>query len=241
MSDHLSRKDLKTDEVRETLAQGAGAILSHQKLTIYILAVALAIALAVFGFKTYTEHQTVKAAAAYDDAMKVFSARITAPGEPAQPGETTYNDEKTKYTLAAQKFSDVAKKFPHTRPGQLAGYYAGLSDEKLDKNDEAKKWLQGLADGGDYDLAAMARFELAQMHDRAGQSDEAVKLYQDLIAKPSVLVPKPVVMLTLAEHYSAKNNAAEATRLYSLIKSEYPDTPIAQQADQELNLLPGKS
>jgi TolA-binding protein len=56
-----------------------------------------------------------------------------------------------------------------------------------------------------------------------------------------VLVPKPVVMLTLAEHYSAKNNSAEATRLYSQIKSEYPDTPIAQQADQELNLLPGKS
>ena len=50
-----------------------------------------------------------------------------------------------------------------------------------------------------------------------------------------------VVMLTLAEHYSAKNNSAEATRLYSQIKSEYPDTPIAQQADQELNLLPGKS
>ena len=87
----------------------------------------------------------------------------------------------------------------------------------------------------------MARFELAQMHDRAGQSDEAVKLYKDLIAKPSVLVPKPVVMLTLAEHYSAKNNSAEATQLYSQIKSEYPDTPIAQQADQELNLLPGKS
>ena len=141
----------------------------------------------------------------------------------------------------AAHLAGVSRQFPRTRPGQLAGYYAGLSDEKLDKNDEAKKWLQGLADGGDYDLAAMARFELAQMHDRAGQSDEAVKLYQDLIAKPSVLVPKPVVMLTLAEHYSAKNNAAEATRLYSQIKSEYPDTPIAQQADQELNLLPGKS
>ncbi len=241
MSQHISRKDLKTDEIRDTLAQGADAVLSHQTLTIYILAAALAVGLAIFGFKTYSERQTVKAAAAYDDAMKIFSARIRSLGEPAQPGETTFTDEKTKYNEAAQHFSDVAKKYPHTRPGQLAGYYAGLSDEKLDKNDEAKKWLQGLADGGDYDLAAMARFELAQMHDRAGQSDEAVKLYQDLIAKPSVLVPKPVVMLTLAEHYSAKNNSAEATRLYSQIKTEYPDTPIAQQADQELNLLPGKS
>jgi tetratricopeptide (TPR) repeat protein len=241
LSEHISRKDLKTDEVRDTLAQGAEVILSHKTQTIYILAGALAVALAVFGFKTYTERQTVKAAAGYDDAMKVFSARIRAVGEPAQPGETTFLDEKTKYTEAAQKFADVAKKYPHTRPGQLASYYAGLSDERLEKNDEAKKWLQGLADGSDYELAAMARYELAQMNDRLGQSDEAVKMYQELIAKPSVLVPKPVVMLSLAEHYSAKNNSAEATRLYSQIKSEYPDTPIAQQADQEMNSLPGKS
>lgn len=241
MPSHISRKDLKTDEVRDTLAQGADVILSHQKLTIYILVAALAVGLAIFGFKTYTERQTVKAAAAYDDAMKIFSGRVLNVGELAQPGETTFADEKTKYTQAEQKFADLAKKYPHTRPGQLASYYAGLSFEKLGKNDDAKKWLQGLADSGEYDLAAMARFELAQMNDRMGQSDEAVKLYQDLIAKPSVLVPKPVVMLTLAEHYSAKNNSAEATRLYSQIKSEYPDTPIAQQAEQELNSMPGKS
>lgn len=241
MPAHISRKDLKTDEVRDTLAQGADVILSHQKLTIYILVAALAVGLAIFGFKTYTERQTVKAAAAYDDAMKIFSGRVLNVGELAQPGETTFADEKTKYTQAEQKFADLAKKYPHTRPGQLASYYAGLSFEKLGKNDDAKKWLQGLADSGEYDLAAMARFELAQMNDRMGQSDEAVKLYQDLIAKPSVLVPKPVVMLTLAEHYTAKNNSAEATRLYSQIKSEYPDTPIAQQAEQELNSMPGKS
>jgi TolA-binding protein len=49
-----------------------------------------------------------------------------------------------------------------------------------------------------------------------------------------------VVMLALAEHYGAKN-PAEATKLYTQIKSDYPDTPIAEQATQEMNLLPGKS
>jgi TolA-binding protein len=67
-----------------------------------------------------------------------------------------------------------------------------------------------------------------------------VKIYQDMIAKPSTLVPKPVVMLALAEHYGQKN-PTEAAKLYAQIKSEYPDTPMAQQADQELALLPGKS
>ncbi|MGA8142306.1 MAG: tetratricopeptide repeat protein [Candidatus Acidiferrales bacterium] len=236
---HISRRELKTDEVRDTLAHGAEAVLSHQQLTLYLALAVVIVALGYFGWRTYSERQTVKAAAGYNDAMKVFQARVRAPGEPAEPGEVTYVDEKNKYTDAAKKFGDGAMKYPRTRPGQLSAYYAALSLEKLDKTDDAKKWLRGLAEG-DSDFAAMAKFELAQLDDRGGQGDEAVSLYQQLIAKPGVLVPKPVVMLALAEHYSAKN-PAEAAKLYGQIKSEYPDTPIAEQADQELALLPGKS
>ena len=49
-----------------------------------------------------------------------------------------------------------------------------------------------------------------------------------------------VVMLALAQHYSQKD-PTEAARLYGQIKTDYPDTPIAEQADQALSLLPGKS
>jgi predicted negative regulator of RcsB-dependent stress response len=237
---HISRKELKKDEVRDTLALGADAVLSHKLFTTYLLIAAIVVALCVFGWKTYTERQSMKAGAAFDDAMKSYQARIRTPSEPSLPGETTFFDDNNKYSDAAKKFAEVATKYPHTRPGQIAAYYAALSDEKLGKMDDAKKWLQGVADSGSDDFASMARFELAQINDRQGQGDEAVKLYQQLIAKPTVLVPKPVVMLALAEHYGAKN-PAEASRLYGQIKSEYPDTPIAQQADQELNLLPGKT
>src|SRR5208282_37929 len=92
LSQHLSRKELKTDEVRDTLAHGADAVLSHKQLTLYILLAAVLVALGVFGWQTYTERQTVKATAAYDDAMKTFQARIRTASEPAQPGETTYID-----------------------------------------------------------------------------------------------------------------------------------------------------
>ena len=43
-----------------------------------------------------------------------------------------------KFTDAEQKFADVGRKYPHTRPGELSRYYVALSYEKLDKNDEAK-------------------------------------------------------------------------------------------------------
>ncbi len=240
MSEHISRKDLKKDEIRDTIVHGADAVMDHKTIASIVLAVVLLIAIAVFGWKTYTERQTVKAAAAFDDAKKVFVAPIRLQGEPAIPGEPTYLNETTKFTDAAQKFSDVAKTYPHTRPGQLAGYYAALSDEKLGKNDDAKKWLQTVMNGGSDDFASLAQFELAQLNDRLGNADEALKLYQQMMAKPSVLVPKPVVMLALAGHYGLKN-PVEASKLYTQIKADYPDTPISQQADQELNLLPGKS
>lgn len=239
MAQRISRKELKTDEVRNTLVHGADLVFGHQALTFYIVIIAVIVALGVFGWKSYAERQTVKAAAAFDDANKVFDARIRSPLEPQQPGELTYTDEKNKYSEALRKFGEVAKKYPRTRPGQLASYYEAISQERLGNNDAAKKLLQSLADSGDEDFAAMARFELAELEDRLGQGDEAVNLYKKLIAKPTVLVPKPVVMMALAQHYSA-SNPAEASKLYAQIKSDYPDTPIAEQADQELSLLPGK-
>ncbi len=173
---HISRRELKKDEVRDTIAHGADVVLSHQQSTLYIVIIAALVALGIFGWRTYAERQTVKAAAAYDDAMKVYQARIRTPFEPPQePGEVAYTDETKKYSDAAVKFGDVAKKYPRTRPGQLAAYYAGLSDEHLGKTDDAKKWLQGVADGGTEDFAAMARFELAQLYDHRARATRPSK------------------------------------------------------------------
>ena len=237
---HISRKELKTDEVRQTLVHGAEAVLSHQQFTTYLIIIAAVVAIAIFGWREYSERQTVKASAAFDDAMKIFEARIRTPGEAAEPGEVTYVDEKMKFSDAVTKFTAVSKQYPRTRFGQLSNYYLALSDEHLGKDADAKKLLEGAAESGNAEIAALARFELAQVDDRAGADADAVKIYNQLIDKPSVLVPKPVVMLALAEHYRPKN-PAEAAKIYEQIKSEFPETPISDQADQELALLPGKS
>ena len=167
---HISRKELKTDEVRETFAHGAEAVLSHQQAMTYIMIVAIIVAVAVFGWKTYAERQTVKASAAFDDAMKTFQA----PPWPRRagrrcPGEPTFRMTRAKYTAAAPKFEDVAKRYPHTRPGQLANYYAGLCLVKRRNKMRKRSRGSGGASGSEVDFASMARFELAQLDDRTGQ------------------------------------------------------------------------
>lgn len=234
---HISRKELKKDAVRDTFAHGADTVLAHQRQTIYLVIAAIVVALGVFGWKTYSERQTVKAFAAFDDAMAVFQAPV---GVPPAPGVTTYPDDTKKFTEAETKFAAVASKYSRTRAGELARYYQALSLEKIGKDEEAKKSLQSLADSRDSDVASLAQFELAGIDDRTGHGADAEALYKRLVANPTVLVPKPLAMLTLAEHYGAKN-PTEAAKLYGQIKTEYPDTPIAERADQALALLPGKS
>jgi predicted negative regulator of RcsB-dependent stress response len=238
---HISRKELKKDEIRDTFAQGADVILSHQQLTTYLLAGALVIAIGILGWRFYSQRQGVKSSAVYDAAMSTFNARVITAGQPpAEPGEVTFADDNTKYTEAANKFAAVAAAYPHTKDGALAKYFAAVSYEHIKKDDDAKRLLEQLSNDSDANFAAMGRYELAQVDDRTGQGDAAVKLYQQLIDKPSMLVPKPVAMLSLAEHYS-QSDPAQAAKLFGQIKTDYPDTPIAEQADQDLSMLPGQS
>lgn len=240
MSQHITRKELKHDRVAETLAHGAEAVVSHQKAIWLWAGVAAVILAAVFGWRFYSERQTLKASAALEEAMKVFNARIRTAGEPEEPGEITYVAENNKFEDAAKKFAAVAENYGRTQPGAVARYYAGLCQEHLGRNDEAGKWLRQAASSSHTEVAALSKFQLAGVLAEQGKNEEAVKIYQQLIEKPALFVPKPVVMLALAEHY-ARTNPPEAVKLYNQLKTEFPNTAVAEQAERQLEKLQPKS
>lgn len=240
MAQHISRKELKQDRIAETFVHGVEAVESHQKQAWIIGGAVLVIVLAIFGWRFYSEQQTVKATAALEEATKVFNARIRAAGEPEEPGEITYVEDKFKYMDAAKKFADVAGKYSLTRPGQVARYYAGLSYAQVGNFAEAKKWLGEVEGGRDAEMAALARYQLAKVNAQTGAGAEAEKLFQALIAKPTIMLPKQVSMMALAEYYSQKN-PAEAVKLFTQIKTEFPDSAASDQAEQRLLELKPKS
>lgn len=237
MAQHISRKDLKKDEIRETLVHGVESVASHQQILWVLVTAALVVALGVFGWSSYTKRQTAKAAGALDDAMKIFQARVRATGEPAEPGELTYVDEKNKYADADKKFLEVASQYGRTKPGQVARYYAALSEVHLKQYATAESNL-GQFSSADESLAGLARFQLAGVYLQENKDAQAVDLYKQLADKPTEFVPKPMALLALADHYR-KTDPAQAAKLYNQVKLEFPDA--AAQADQGLELLNAKS
>jgi predicted negative regulator of RcsB-dependent stress response len=238
VAQHILRKDLKKDEIRDKIVSGVESVASHQQALWLVVTAALVVALAVFGWNSYAKRQTAKASAALDDGLKIFQARIRAPGDPVDPVDVSYLDEKNKFTDADKKFLAVAGEYGRTKPGQMARYYAALSEGQLKQYGQAERNLSEVITSGDVNLAGLAKFQLAEVYLQENKGSQAVDLYKQLSDKPSVFVPKPMAMLALADYYR-KTDPAQATKLYNQVKQEYPDA--AAEADQGLELLNAKS
>jgi hypothetical protein len=240
LSDHLSRKELKQDKFRESIEHGAEAVYSHSQAAAILVAVAVAVVLIYGGWKFYNDRQTVLASAALDDAMKVYNAPIRQANVPIEGGELTFPDTQTRSQEASPKFAAVAGKFSSTNPGKLARYYEALTLLDLEKQNQALESLKKVVGGSDKELSAMAQYQMANIYARTGKTDDAVKTYRAIAEAKSVLVPRPLVLIELADLLS-QSKPAEATTLYEQIKKEYPSSAVSERADRGLDMLAPKS
>ena len=241
MTEHISRKELKQDKIRESFEHGAEAVYSHSQVAGILVAVILAIVVGYAGWKFYTDRQTLKASAALDDAMKTYNARIGLAASSAESSDVSFPTEEARSQASLQKFTSVADKYSHTNPGRLARYYEALALEDLERHNQALEDLKKLSSGSDKELAAMAQYQMANIYARTGKTDDAVKMYRALAEQRSVFVPRPLVLVELAD-LLRQSNPSEASNLYQQIKKEFPENAaVTERADRGLGMLAPKS
>jgi hypothetical protein len=240
VADHLSRKELKHDAIKETIEHGAEAVWSHS-LTVLILLVMILLGVASYsGWTFYHDRQNLHASAAFDSAMKVYTARIGAVLDPTDPNEILFKSEADRSVAAQQKFTEAAQKYPRAYYGQMARYYSALCLEDLDRSNQALEELSKIENSGNGEVAALAHYQAAVIYSRTGKHDEAVKVLRTLAEKPTVLVPRPMVLLELAR-LLANSKPQEAASLYQQIKKEFPNSAASEEAERGLETLGPKS
>jgi hypothetical protein len=242
VSEHLSRKELKQDKIKETLEHSAEAVFSHGQIAIAVLAVLLVGGSLYGGWRIYMDRKTAEASSAFDSALKAYGARVgpPQPGEPVDPNEPSYPDDQARATDASKKFIVVADKYSGTTPGKLSRYYYALCLEDLEQHNSALEELKKISSSGDKELAEMAQYQIAVIDSRTGKTDEAITTLRALADKRSVFVPRPLVLLDLAGVLK-QTKPQEAATVYQQVKTEFPDTTISEEADRGLASLSPKS
>ena len=207
-----------------------------QTLTIVGIVVAV-IAAAVIGGWYYLQQQDVQASAEFSAAVRTLDTPVRPANMPPQPDQPSFASAKERATAAHKQFQEIENKYPFTHAANFAHYFLGLTEADMGDNAAAERDLQKVASYHNADLSSLAKFALASVYRNTNRSPQAIDLYNQLIAKPTMTVPKTTAQVELAATYQSANQPLEAKRVYEQIQKENPASQVAQLATQKLQEL----
>ena len=129
---------------------------------------------------------------------------------------------------------EIINTYEGTTAANKANLYAGIIYAKQQQYDEAIKHLENYS-GNDNIIAAKAKQTLANCYSQTGNLDKAIKLILEAAENANNIAVTPGCLRDAAAMYEAQGNAAEAAKLYNRIKDEYPNSPVASEANIKIN------
>ena len=236
-----TRHQLKQDKFSRATIEAAEATVhwtvEHQSKLIAAGMVAIVLIAIAAGDWYYLSQQDAKASADLGQVVRTMDAPVVPAGTPAEPGMLTFSSSKERSTAARKQLQAIVERYPHTRSADFARYFLGLTSADLGDNAAAEGDLQKVASSGNSDLAALAKLALASIYRNTKRDKQAIDLYNQLIAKPTLTVAKTTAQLELAATYQASQQPLDAKRTYEQIQKENPATEVAQIATQRLQEL----
>jgi len=172
------------------------------------------------------------AESALGQALDTYSAPLALPGGPAQPG--TYATTTDRSKAANQQFKAVADKYGWLPEGAKARYFEGVTDQELGQTAAAESELKSVAGSWNRNVANLAKVALAAIYRQTNREQQAIDLYNEIIAKPSDTVTAGSAQLDLADLYASTGKEAQAKALWAKLKDSDKDGAAGSIAAQKL-------
>jgi hypothetical protein len=231
-----TRQELKQDRFAETAADAMHWTVAHRaKLVSGGIGLAVLLAVVLGGF-WYVRHTDTIAADELGHALMIYNAPLRPAGVPADPQQVSFASVQERAKAAYDEFNKIASSYGISRSGKYAKYFAGLAAIDLGNDKVAEEDLKYSAGVRDREISSLSKLALAALYRNTNRDADAVKEYNDLIAHPTLSVPKVTAQLQLADMYAAKQ-PADAKKIYQQIATENPKSAIGEIATNKLQQL----
>jgi hypothetical protein len=215
-------KQLKHDKFRDTTL-GAYERLSHRfegqgRTILYAACGVVALVILLVAFSWWRGSRADAANFALSKAIEIAEAPVTT-GTP-QPDDTgpTFPNEQERARRAVEAFQKIQHDYGSPY-GDIARYFAAVNLLAFDRGKGLSE-LEAVSKGGNEDIAARARFALAQAHEADGKYGDAARLYQELLNDKDKRVSENTLKLRLASVYEKQGKKDEAANLlFSMVEA----------------------
>lgn len=234
--DTQTRRALKQDKFVNATTSGLEWVGANRGSVIrWTIAAVVAVGLVVAGVVIYGQRSSASQRL-LGQALDIYQTPLAQPDVPQEPGQKTYASAADRAKAANPLFQQAADRYGWLRAGQMARYFAGVTELDLNQTSQAEADLEKASHASDSGIAALAKLALANVYAQNGQTSQAASLFQDLIRHPTTTVPRAQAQLQLAQMYEI-TDPQEARRIYAEIKDQDKDSDAAQIASQKLQTL----
>lgn len=230
--DTQTRHALKQDKFARAAVTSASWVGEHRSGVLrWVIGAAVVLVVVISGY-VFWDTRTSAADQALGSALDVYTEPLATPGI---PDSGTYTAATARAKEANREFVAIAHNFSGLPEAAKAHYFAGVTYIDLGQNGPAETELKAAAGAWDRNVANLARLALAGLYHQTGRDSDAVNLYNQLIAKPSVTVSAAAAQLGLADLYAAQGKQDQAKALWAKIKDTDKDSAAASIAQEKLS------
>ena len=230
--DTQTRHALKKDKFAQATASSVSWVGEHRSGVLrWAIAAVVVLALGI-GAIVYWNLRTTAADSALGAALDTYDGPLATPGAPAENG--VYSTAADRSRAANKQFAAVAQQYGWLPEGAKAHYFAGITDQELGQTAAAETELKAAAGTWDHNLSNLAKLALAGIYHQTARDGQAIDVYNQLIAKPSVTVSASVAQLDLADLYAATGKQDQARALWAKVKDADKDGQAGTIATQKL-------
>lgn len=236
--DHLSRKELRHDELQDALVGAQHYISEHQQETkkwIAIAAGAVAVVALIWGGITWRNNRL---STRFSNALALYEAPIIQGTEKPAGNLPAFKSEQERKDAVLKELKALASDAPGSRAGKSAAMMVLSLEGQKALSAEGVDRLRSLASSGSGSIAAgFAAAAAIDAKAAEGKTKEAIELGRKYLDSSSSPLPKDVLLFTIAQLYEKNGQPAEAKTCYQRIVSEFPKSSVRMDAQQRISGL----
>jgi hypothetical protein len=239
MATHLTRGDLKRNELGEAVEAGFHFAEHHLRAILYGVAGLLGLALVVWGVFAWRGGRAERANEALGAALSVAGAEVVDTGaRPEDPQRPTFATASARDARARELFERAAAEHDGTAAGAAAHLW--LAEQAVVAGDRAaaeSHWRAYLEDAPDGLLAAATQRNLWDAARTDGRAEQALVEIRRALERRDAVLPVDALLWELALTHRSLERGDDERAALSRIVEEHPGSPFAGAARERLEEL----